>query len=372
MFRENARKSARQVADMLTAHPDIANNEIWTKTSIIQPFLESLGYDTTQPAQVKLEVTTELGGKIDYVLIGETSAPIAVEAKKAGLKLSDKETNQLRSYFTFSEAVAAILTNGVDYWLFTDLHKKNVMDAEPYRKVNIRSVSENDLRHLESLSRIRISQELVHEQAQREQYQALINTIVSQELDAPSSEFLRMVGKKAEIKPLNKANLGMLEPLVIAAIRNVRGRSTPKALEPTPSSSSPSTVQDQPPPAEPTAGVKAALTKANFQGATLFRSPLPVANYKEVLVEVVKTLQLMHPWSFADRVNKAPFRKPTRKWQYISTTKEDLHPKASKELVGEHWVDTNLDADGKEKRARLFLEAFGHEPADLEIQTKTD
>ena len=86
------------------------------------------------------------------MLTGETNVKIAVEAKKAGTTLTVKETNQLRSYFTFSEAVAGVLTNGIDVWLFTDLDKANGMDAEPYLAVDIRNVTDNDIHHLQTLT----------------------------------------------------------------------------------------------------------------------------------------------------------------------------------------------------------------------------
>ncbi len=377
MFREKARESAAQVAEMLDTYPDIANNEIWTKTSLIQPFLTSLGYDTVHPGQVKLEVTTELGGRIDYVLTGESNAAIAVEAKRAGLTLSDKETNQLRSYFTFSEAVAAILTNGVDYWLFTDLHKRNVMDSEPYHRIDIRNLTDTDLRHLETLTRSRISQDAVHKQAQEGLYQVLIDSIVAQELRTPSPEFLRMVGKKAEIKPLNKANLAMLETLVTESIRHVLSKSAPKPSDPPPGSDLPPAVP--PVSAEPTpdksrekltGGPKAADTKARFLGATLFGEALSVKNYKEVLTSVVADLQSRHSDTFDEVVRDHQMFRGRKHWK-ISKETSDLPSRATFK-VGQHWVGTNLNAKDKIKRAHLFLTAFGHRPEDLVIHTKDD
>ena len=369
MFKERVREHAATVAGRLAAFPDIATTEAQTKNSPIEPFLRCLGYDPSHPEQVTLEVSTELGGKIDHVLTGQANVKIAVEAKKAGVKPSEKETNQLRSYFTFSEAAAAILTNGVDYWLFTDLKKTNVMDATPYHRADVKHLTDNDIHHLETLTRSHVQQGAVHEQAQRERYRTLVSEIVTQELRSPSQEFLRLIGKKAGIKPLTKPNLKMLEPLVGEAISQNRRLSPP--TESTPESkpsdkSGPTSTTVSP---TLTLNQKAALTKAGFKEATLFGKPLPARNYRQLLTSVVAELQTRHPNDFAEWVSKEPFVKGTRKWQYISKDANDLSPPHQKHKVGEYYVDVNLNARGKVMRARLFLSAFGYSPDELVVHT---
>ncbi|MCQ3804760.1 MAG: type I restriction enzyme HsdR N-terminal domain-containing protein [Acidimicrobiia bacterium] len=249
MFREKITEHGLRVETLLNDFPEIKTIEASTKSSLIEPLLRCLGYDTSHPQQVALEVLTELGGRIDYVLTGGTNVKIAVEAKKAGTTLSVKETNQLRSYFTFSEAVAGVLTNGIDVWLFTDLDKANVMDAEPYLTVDIRNVTDNDIHHLQTLTRMQVNPTAIHEQAQRERYRTQVNTIVAEELAAPSQEFLRLVGKKVGIKPLTKAHLKLLRPLITEALKRARGplRHDPPPPPPKP----PPPPQKPPPPPKP-------------------------------------------------------------------------------------------------------------------------
>ena len=377
------RKHSTRVAKILQKYPSIATGEAQTKNSLIEPFLQCLGYDPSHPEQVALEVSTELGGKIDYVLTGQGNVKIAVEAKRAGAKLSEKEINQLRSYFTFSEAVAAILTNGVDYWLFTDLDKANVMDSEPYMKVDVQKFIDNDINHLETLTRSHVQQSAVHEQAQRERYRTLVNEIVTQELHSPSQEFLRLIGKKAGIKPLTKPHLKLLAPLVGEAISRNVGVAPPSesTLRPSPPDLGPKPPRRDPGPsttdkpvsttdsADLTPGKKAALTKARFKAATLFGKPLPATNYREMLTSVVAELQTRHPNDFAERVqNEKDFR--GRKWWAISKDPDDLsphNPKHDSRKVGGYYVDVNLSAEDKVKRAHLFLRVFDHDPGELMI-----
>ena len=333
----------------------------------MNPGLQCLGYVPRDPEQVTLEVPTELGGKIDYVLTGEANTKIAVEAKRAGVNLSEKEINQLRSYFTFSEAVGGVLTNGVDYWLFTDLDKTNVMDATPYHRADVKHLTDNDIHHLETLTRNHVQQSAVHEQARRERYRKLVNEIVDQELDSPSQELLKLIGKKAGIKPLTQPNLKMLEPLVREAISRNRGVAPPP--EPTPElpisdgSGAPTTGPGLTP------AEKAALTLKRFQGATLFGESLDCKNYTQMLKKVVRALQNRHSNDFAQRVRMEPFFKENRKRQYISTSKGDFQPGDSIREVGGYFLFAHLNARNKVKRARLFLSEFGHDPAELVIHT---
>lgn len=356
---------------MLETYPDIATVEARTKNSLIEPLLRCLGYDPSHPEQVALEVSTELGGKIDYVLTGEGNVKIAVEAKKAGGKLSEKETNQLRSYFTFSEVIAGVLTNGVQYWLFTDLDKTNVMDARPYKHVDLKDLTDNDIQHLETLARGHVQQSAVHEQAQRELYRMLVNEIVTQEFDTPSQEFLRLIGKKAGIKPLTKPNLRMLKSLVGEAISRNRGA----VLLPDPTPEPPSVgdaTESSATGSGLSAGKKSALTRQQFLGATLFGESLACENYTEMLVAVVKALQMRHPEDFAKRVRMEPFYKTNRKRQYISRVQSDFQPGDSLREVGGYFIFAHLSARNKVRRARLLLEAFHHHADELVIHTSDD
>ena len=200
MFKEEIRKHAKRVAQNLVKHPSIANIEQQTKDTLIRPFFECLGYDPNDPGQVMPEAAIDAGKKkVDYMLTGKGSVKIAVEAKPACTTLSAADIQQLREYFTFSKAVAGILTNGVHYWLFTDLDTTHVMDSEPYHRVNIKNpndITDNDVHHLEALTRSRLQQDAVREQAQRERFRTRVNEIVDQELASPSQELPEACGQE--------------------------------------------------------------------------------------------------------------------------------------------------------------------------------
>lgn len=379
MFREKIREHVAWVAEMLENYPDIANIEARTKSSLIEPLLRCLGYDPIDPGQVEREAVIR-GKKVDYMLTGEKGANVAVEAKPAKTTLSEKEIDQLDTYFHHSEAVAGVLTNGVDCWLFTDLEKTNVMDSQPYRKVNINQLKNNDIDNLETLTRSSVSQGAVHQQAKQEQYRALVNEIVTQELNSPSQDFLRLVGKKAEIKPLSKPNLTMLKPLVGEAI--CRHLGVESASKPKPSSSPPDEIREPPQisssPTTPSSSLNTvsvpgggSSSAVKFGRATLFGEVLPAKSYPQMLVAVVAELQTRHPNEFPDRVlNEEDFK--GRQWWFISKDLSDLSPRLRKVKVGEYYVNVNFNRQGSVKQAQRFLSAFGYGAKVLEIRFSDD
>ena len=304
MFRERIIEHAERVAQILEEYPDIAKIEQNTKDFLIRPFFECLGFDPKDPGQVFSEVTTDAGKKkVDFMLTGEGGVKVAVEAKSASTTLSAADIQQLREYFTFSKAVAGILTNGVQYWLFADLDTTNVMDSEPYHVVTIedlKDISRNDLSHLETLTRSRVRQKAVRHQARLERYRGLVNEVVAKELDSPSKSLLELIGKKAGITP-SKANLQLLEPLVGKAIQRHLGVESPsqpkpsstppdKSREPPQTPSSPTNPSSSPDTKDPSVG-KALST---FKRAKLFGKVLPAKSYRQMLIAVVAELRVRH------------------------------------------------------------------------------
>ena len=367
MFRAKIREHAERVAQNLDKHPGIGNIEQQTKDTLIRPFFECLGYDPNDPGQVMPEAAIDAGKKkVDYMLTGKGSVKIAVEAKPANTTLSAADIQQLREYFTFSKAVVGILTNGVRYWLFTDLATTHLMDSEPYHRVNIKNpedITDNDIHHLETLTRSRVQQSAIREQAQREQYRKLVNEIVDQELGSPSQEFLRMIGRKAGISPLRKAHLKLLAPLVKKAIRRNRESPPPDPCSPGSNDPWPSVYPGYSP--------GNLRTEPTLKGVTLLGRTLLAKNYTHMLCLVVAVLQSQHRGDFAERVSKEPFFKDARTRQYISKDTKDFDPKypEDRRKVGEYFVAVGLNAVAKVRRARLFLSAFGHDPDELVIHT---
>ena len=81
------------------------------------------------------------------------------------------------------------LTNGVNYWLFTDLEKPNVMDAEPYLRIDIRTADRKRHSAPEALSKKSNQAKNCHSQdpgSEGTVHRQLVSNVVAKELNTPS------------------------------------------------------------------------------------------------------------------------------------------------------------------------------------------
>ena len=93
-----------------------------------------------------------------------------IECKQSNVALSDKHISQLYRYFTISDVHIAILTNGDDYWFFTDSKKENVMDLEPYYSIKLSEASNEELDKFEQYSKGNIQYADIAQVVQYERY----------------------------------------------------------------------------------------------------------------------------------------------------------------------------------------------------------
>lgn len=107
-----------------------------TKTSLVLPFFQLLGYDIFNPLEFVPEYTadtgTKKGEKVDYAIMKNHDPIIIVEVKPVSTELNTKHINQLFRYFTVTKARFAILTNGITYRFYSDLEETNKMDLFPF------------------------------------------------------------------------------------------------------------------------------------------------------------------------------------------------------------------------------------------------
>ena len=119
-----------------------------TKQWLVMPMLVALGYDQYSSdiePEYTLDVGTKKGEKVDYALKINNQTVALIECKQLNVTLSDKYISQLYRYFTISDAHIAILTNGDDYWFFTDSEKENVMDLKPYCSIRLSEASTDEI-----------------------------------------------------------------------------------------------------------------------------------------------------------------------------------------------------------------------------------
>lgn len=106
-----------QFASRISRLKDSIATEETTKTSLILPFFQLLGYDIFNPFEFVPEFTADIGTKkgekVDYAILMSNDPIILIEAKPVNTELSHTHTSQLYRYFSVTKARFAILTNGI-------------------------------------------------------------------------------------------------------------------------------------------------------------------------------------------------------------------------------------------------------------------
>lgn len=187
------------LAQRVLSLKDKITTEEATKTSMIMPFLQTLGYDVFDPTIVVPEFTADIGikkgEKVDYAILKEGIPLILIEAKSHTEKL-DNHHNQLIRYFNVTKAKFAILTNGIEYRFFTDIDEMNIMDAKPFLIVDFTNLKSRDLKELQKFTKDQLDTENIISMASQRKYVFEIKSIFKKEIDEPSDEFTRFFASK--------------------------------------------------------------------------------------------------------------------------------------------------------------------------------
>ena len=125
------------------------SNEEQTKQALIMPMFYCLGYSIFDPDEFRPETqsgfATKYIGRVDYQIYLDNKPVMLVECKKFGESIQN-HIGQLRSYFNSDLGMKiALLTNGDDYWFFTDSENINIMDREPFFKIKISQAEKSEL-----------------------------------------------------------------------------------------------------------------------------------------------------------------------------------------------------------------------------------
>lgn len=189
-FKDQIQQLAAKVEKML---PQI-NTEEATKTSLIMPFIQILGYDVFNPFEVNPEFIADIGikkgEKVDYAIMKDGNPIILIECKhhKEGL---DPHNSQLFRYFHTTKAKFALLTNGLTYRFYTDLVEKNKMDENPFLEFNITEVKDTELVEVQKFHKSYFDIDNIVNTASELKYSNSIKKILNSEFKSPTPGFVK-------------------------------------------------------------------------------------------------------------------------------------------------------------------------------------
>ena len=161
------------------------------------PFLQHLGFDVFNPAEVVPEyvcdVGTKKGEKVDYAICMDNEVKVLIECKPSSIELNLKNASQLYRYFSVTSSRLAVLTNGVIYKFFSDIDYPNKMDDKPFYTLNLEAVRKSDIRTVEKFHKDNFDIEKIVQEAANLKNETLVRTALEHELDTPSDELVKII-----------------------------------------------------------------------------------------------------------------------------------------------------------------------------------
>ena len=191
--------SMKQMAEKIKKVKDNLPTEEATKTALILPFIQTLGYEIFNPLEVLPEMScdigTKKGEKIDYAIMKDGAPIILIECKHWAQDLN-LHNNQLVRYFNISNAKFGILTNGIVYRFYTDLAALNKMDSKPFLEINMLDLKDSQIEELKKFHKSYFDIERILSSASELKYTSELKAKISAEFAEPSQDFVRFFGKQ--------------------------------------------------------------------------------------------------------------------------------------------------------------------------------
>ncbi len=184
-----------ELAKRVRLHRDRLGNEEMTKNTLVMPFIQALGYDVFNPAEVVPEFSAPIGeykdARVDYAILADGKPIVLIECKTLGTELEFRHCNQLQIYFHGTEAPIAILTDGNRYRFYSDLEAPNRMDTKPYMEFCLDDMEESLIPELRKLAKGRFDRDACVVSANELKYNREFKQVMARQMEEPDEDFVR-------------------------------------------------------------------------------------------------------------------------------------------------------------------------------------
>ena len=193
-----------------------------TKTSVILPFIQTLGFDPFNLDEVVPELNADVGlkkgEKVDFALKIDGKTTILIEVKPITSSLGSVQFNQLYRYFSVTEAKVAILCNGKEAWFFSDIDEPNKMDKKPFFTFDFQSFDDDEVAELGRFQKDIFSIDEILEAASALKYTSKAANFLKVQFDDPDDEFVKVIGRRIHDGMLTKGVIEQLRPAIQSAL----------------------------------------------------------------------------------------------------------------------------------------------------------
>lgn len=175
----------------------LCDNEEQTKVSLINPYLEMLGYDVRDPRYVRLEVRADIHAgneKVDYAILRQGKPWMVVEAKKASVLLgTGTPTKQIQRYAMATDMQYVAYTNGRHWRWFRKSAGTAMLEERPFLEHDVTEPEDREIRWLAGIHASAWNAEEVARIADEERLQSDFGDWYRRCRENPSGAFLKLL-----------------------------------------------------------------------------------------------------------------------------------------------------------------------------------
>ncbi|MGE7623551.1 type I restriction endonuclease [Viridibacillus sp. NPDC096237] len=203
---------------------DSITTEEATKTAIVMPFFQILGYDVFNPLEFSPEFTADVGikkgEKVDYAILSDGVPLILIECKSITENLT-KHDSQLFRYFGTTSSKFSILTNGIEYKFFTDLEETNKMDTTPFFTFNILDIRDTHIQEIAKFRKESFDIENITSTASELKYLNALKSYLSIQFETPDEEFVKYLVNQIYDGLKTKPLLEKFTPIIEKGLKQI-------------------------------------------------------------------------------------------------------------------------------------------------------
>ena len=189
-----------EISKRISKQKDNIHNEEATKTALVMPLIQALGYDVFNPTEVVPEfvadIGTKKGEKVDYAIKKDDKMVMLIECKWCGCDLDQEHASQLYRYFAVTDARFGILTNGVHYKFYSDIEEANKMDLKPFFEFDLLDMNDQNIEELKKFAKPSFDLDKIITTASELKYINSIKRMFSEEISNPTNEFIKFFGSR--------------------------------------------------------------------------------------------------------------------------------------------------------------------------------
>ncbi|TKI50563.1 endonuclease [Lysinibacillus tabacifolii] len=224
MHMEQFVEQLKNLAKRIDSLKDSISTEEATKTAIVMPFFQILGYDIFNPLEFSPEFTADVGikkgEKVDYAILSDGAPMILIECKSIAENLT-KHDSQLFRYFGTTSAKFGILTNGIVYKFFTDLEEPNKMDTTPFFTFNILELRDIHIQEIAKFRKETFDLENISSTASDLKYLNALKSYLSVQFDTPDEEFVKFLVHQIYDGLKTKNALEKFTPIISKGLKQI-------------------------------------------------------------------------------------------------------------------------------------------------------